>query len=144
MELSLELVVWFIISLVLGTMVLYFILGVDYNGFYGSIKKTLTSEKDDRVMRGESINESIINSLEVWKSCGFGEIALNKTIFINETGTLNTEIYFNKIKELNLCSVISSNLYSCGSKEELLVGGITTPKIVQISCDPINKRLVIQ
>ncbi len=143
MEFSLEVVVWFAISLALGTLLLSFVLGVDYSEFYDSLKSFFTDE--ERRIKGKTINETIVDSLEFWKSCGFGDIAKNASFFIDEEGELTKDLYFDRIKRWKMCNEIAYEGASCGIGDELVMNPdpIDTPKIIRAECDPVNKKLLI-
>jgi len=150
MNSALEMTLWFIFALVLGLLVLNFTTNINYIKLGSSIKKVLLNENENELMKPISINESIFESLDLWKKCGFGELNKSKTIYINQTGKLNLSIYFNLIKKINLCHIISSPSENCGNSnnEEVIInnsinGEINTPKIIQIKCNPINQTLEI-
>ncbi len=142
MELSLEIVLWFFISLVLGIAIFSFVIGVDYNNFFNTMKSSFINEKDEKIS-GKTINETIYISLELWKECGFGEIEKSRTIYINESGTLTKDIYFERIKNWNLCNLISHNqsIPPCGKTNDLKDFTMIVPKIIQIKCNPSSKQL---
>ena len=137
MELSLEVVVWFMISLVLGLAVLSFIIGVDYNAFYENMKSVFENKDKVDTLSGMNFQETVLASLEVWKNCGFGQINKTQAIYYNETSNpLNNITFMEKINTLNLNRIINDTQIN-------IEGNIEDKKILLVECDPVNKQLKI-
>lgn len=148
MEITIEVIVIFIISLVVGLMIFLFVFDVDYLNFYNSIKDDFMDE-DGRDLEIEklSINETIIETLNFWQDCEFGALNKSKTIYIIEDGVLSEEIYWNFVNSNNLCKIILGSAGNCEDddyEEVRILGSIDTPKIIKIRCEPIGQVLVIE
>ncbi len=89
-----------------------------------------------------NIEGFIGESIKVWNECGKGKVDMARSFYITEIGTLDKNLFFEKVKELNMCNSLQSLQYDCGTREDIVfVGGITTPDIVRAACD--DEKLVI-
>lgn len=149
MDSAIEYILWFIFSITVGILLLNFVFNVNYDEFAQTIKGAFNDEKQI-TLEPKNLNETILISLDFWKSCGYGEVDKSLTIRYNDTDTLSLQNYFNFITDYNLCHIIktaSPAFPNCGGVDELNMSLANTPintdKIIELRCNSTLKQLFI-
>jgi len=146
---AIEYTLWFIFSIAVGLLLLNFVFNVDYDEFAQTIKGAFSDEKQV-TLEPKDLNETILISLDFWKSCGYGEVDKSLTIRYNDTMALTFQTYFNFITDYNLCHVIKTTspaFPNCGNVDELNMSLVSTSinsdKIIELRCNSTLKQLFI-
>lgn len=145
MESGLEVTLWFVFAMAVGLLILNFTTNIDYLGFADSVKGFFSGQKSDiEKLEMKNLDETIIATLDLWKECGFGEVNRSIILRYNDSRILNKTTYFNFIKDINLCHVISSSSNNCGDREELdILGNIQNDKFIKVRCDLTTSKMII-
>ena len=140
-----EIMIYIVIALIVGSMVLVFIRNIDYDRIQDDI--TL---KDEEELKFEKVTkeEFIGKMLQFWDETGMCSINNNATFYVYpETGpnNINKTYIFDQIKELNFCATLQSSAKDCGENEDIQGPiSINLPKVIRLSCNPTNNELILQ
>lgn len=140
---TIELVIYFFVAVVIGSLIVGFIGGWNVQETYSGFQRLFGQEE---VSAYEQVTLAQVPGtiIEVWDECGFGALAFNKTISVSDAGNLNKTGLFLTIQEYNLCKSLQSNASGCGTREDVVdFMPIQTPAIIKISCDPALEQLVL-
>jgi len=70
--------------------------------------------------------------LAFWKEHQFSESQASLTIYHTGNGSLDKQIFFEKIKDNNLCGTIQSKAFKCGNREDVRLERVELPQVIRI------------
>lgn len=143
---AVEITVYLGIAIILGVMVLHFLTSWDFIQTYENMQSAISGKSEPKFTTVD-IDEFVGQSLNLWDSCGLGEVNKSVVLYVDDkAGELNKTVFFKKVKVLNLCGTLQSVSQSCGTIENVyfIPAVITLPHIVQVSCNVTNEVLVIK
>lgn len=149
MEISTEVVIWFLFSVSAGILLFSVIINFDYENFTEVIEKITSRENKEEEnildIKNYSFNEVTIEFIDFWRTCNFGKINQSKVLFYTDSQEINQTSISTQIKDFNLCHVLGSNTTGCGYSSELNISSsISGPKFINLYCNVITRQLEIK
>ncbi|MCA9486990.1 hypothetical protein H6501_03400 [Candidatus Woesearchaeota archaeon] len=153
MDFTIDTVLWFFFSIIVGVLILSFIFDIDYTGFYHSVREVISPDgKTERGLEDSDLKTVVQEAVELWKSCGFGEVEKTKAMMFSGmdndvAAELSQDTVQEKVVKWGLCQTLGVHTASneeCGGKNEVQVTTISGRKLIQLRCDPVAKVLVIK
>lgn len=150
---SIEIIIFLIISIVIGVLVLNFMTNYDYS----SIKTKLDNSNNDslsfKIVDEDGFYLEILNFWD--KSAMCEDLSATTTIYLKTSSliTINKEKIFDFFKSVGSCNVINSKKFECGTFEDLyfyngipndplddtkLDKDINLPAVLRFSCFKYN------
>jgi hypothetical protein len=134
---TIEIIVYTAIALIVVSMGLSFILGLDAKQYYDDFSKTFGNKQELEYKKVSP--QSFVKELYlVWDKCGKGEIELSQSVYVVEDDTtdeITKEFIFDQLKKINYCSQLQSEEFECGSSEDLTIDDdFNLPAVIKISC----------
>jgi len=144
---SVEVVVYLAIAVILGGLVIAFVAGWDAGGAYDGVKSLFGADEPKDYEKIESAQLSRA-AVELWKACGLGSTAMNKTVYITDTGAIGKSLLFDGVKRYGLCKTLQYAAYSpggCGAADDVdwMTAATAGPTVLQLACNPASKKLVV-
>ena len=137
---AVEIIVYLVISIIIGGMILSFLTGWNIRQTYYDIKDAIKG--DDTVSYQEVDKPGFVSmSLKLWESCGYGEIDKSVAVLVKDpsaTGTLDSAYMLEVAKQLNIERSINADTLDFQQSISL-----AQPQVVRIRCDATAKKLVI-
>jgi hypothetical protein len=131
-----------LVAVIVGILVVGFFLGWDYQKTYDDIKDMFQKKTVDTYEKVKT-DELPKTVLEFKEFCSKRENNLSKTLYIESTGTLTQDLFFDYIKNASLCYTIESSSRGCGVRESFTnFPSITLPALVTIKCNKGNLSVV--
>lgn len=132
---TVELIVYFVTSIIVGAALLSFLGSYNVEAAYKNVQSLFT-ESDTSGFEQTSIDGFTQRTYSLWQDCQFGRDTQNMTLYV-EGSTLNKSTIFNRYKKINLCDSISSESQSCGEGEDITLsdGAISLPSVVVVTCN---------
>jgi hypothetical protein len=128
-----ELLVFIGIAVIVGVLVTGFIADWDYKGMYSDVKQLMMPEKETGFEKVDRL-EFIGRIQEIFKDCISKGDNETVTLYLNDNGTLSKSDLFGLYKQFGWCETVQSGLNGCGAREDIDMGTITMPKVVQVQC----------
>ncbi len=129
-----EVVVFFLASIVIGVMIFGVFSGWNYTRLYNDIKSSFfgnDAEKFEKI----SIEKFPRKILEIAEECNRYENEFASSVYIESSGLLNKTLFFNQIQEASLCNSVQSAELGCGTKETFSsFPQIKIPALISIKC----------
>jgi hypothetical protein len=140
---TVEIIVYIVIALILGSLVLAFIGGWDPKQTYDGLKRAMGG--GDTANAYEKIESDRLPAavLSFWDACGFGTTTMEKNIYVTDSAALSKSTLFSYYKAASLCRSIQSNESGCGTREDVIFAGTTGPVLLHLKCDEATQRLII-
>jgi hypothetical protein len=129
-----EIIVFLTATVIIGTVFLFFIRDINYQGIYESLHDMLTGNKEvkfEKVTR-EDLAPKIYN---FWEECGYGEKNKSVSLYVQETGTFGKQELFDSIKKMSLCETLQSASNECGKNEQVVMSTISLPAVINFKCN---------
>ena len=129
---AVEIVIFFMISIIVGSLIILFITGLDAGGIFDGVHKMIFPQDFDqnytKVSRAK-FNDYVYSC---WQKCEYGEIFLNcGTVYITDGTELSSESLKEGFQKYNFCT-------DCNVE---VPNEIALPAVVQVSCEE-NKIIV--
>jgi len=158
---TLELVIYIILAIIIGSMVFFAVKTWDYMGAYRAVKDEMM-DKDDLTQKGLDNGEDLAGFKEVdkttivdtaislWHDCKFGELNTSTSVYLNGNGVFNESDFFSIVKKQNKCDIIQNTALDCGRRQSgeqvdhVVMEDINLPSIVKIRCNANNHLLYIE
>ncbi len=132
---TMEIIIYIAIALIVGGLIIAFIAGWDARDTYSSIKRIFSGSSsanaDYETVKSNDLPGVV---LTFWDSCGFGSVAMQKTVYVNDNVLLDNKLLFDYYKKYNVCKSIQSKLQNCGEREDVTFAGAQGPAILNLAC----------
>jgi hypothetical protein len=137
---AVEILIYIGIAVIVGVLITGFLADWDYMQMYHDVQKLMQGEEKigfEKVDRFAFAGR--IESL--FKECISSGQDSSVSLYLNENGSMSKSDLFDHFKTLGWCETIQSAENDCGTREDLSMGTLTLPKVVQINCS--GTKLVI-
>lgn len=139
-----EIIIYLVIALIIGSMVLLFIKGIDYKIIFNEINDIFTDNKKESYL--EVNKEKAVSELyDFWQRCDYGLVNSSMLLYINQEGIIDKSYIFEIIKLLSFCETLQSFENECGKKEmiDMQPDVIQIPSVLKLKCDSTTNMLQI-
>jgi hypothetical protein len=141
---AIEVTVFIVIAIVLGSLVIGFITDWDYTKTNDSLKKLMLGEEkpDFDEVDAEGFVSQVI---KIWDDCGYGEMNANYTFYVKDTSvpSIDKAFLFDRLKKFNICESLQSFSNSCGVREDVQMQPFTLPHLAIVTCHSSNSTMTI-
>lgn len=141
---TIEMIILITLSIVVGLLLIQKYSEIVEEDYFGEIFDSL-GNKEDLSFKKVNFDDFVSVSVKFWEETGMCEINESMAIYIDDNMTsFNKSTYFEKIKYINYCRIIQSNISDCGTNDDVVMTGeITLPKVVRLKCNITNNTLTI-
>lgn len=144
---TIEIIVYFSLSVILGAIILNFIGAIDAEKIYGSLKEQFSS--DEKLKFVELTKEEFVSTtVKFWEQNAMCMMDATLVVYVKNdiaVDSLHKAYLFEKVKSIHMCSVLQSKDNDCGTQENVVFTDIIPlPKIVSLSCDTATEQLMIK
>ncbi|MFH1510409.1 MAG: vWA domain-containing protein [Candidatus Woesearchaeota archaeon] len=128
---AVEIAVFILLALAVGTLVVMFVADIDYNALYEELRQMFMKDKSVQ-FKSVDMPGFFEELLLFWKQYQFSDSKGAMTVYIQEAGYLDKKKFFETVKENNLCMTLQSAGFDCGSREDLRLEHIDLPMVVRV------------
>jgi hypothetical protein len=132
---TVEIIIFFMFTIILGSLLIAFIVGFDVGGIYSSIKGAVSPDEEPKFEK-IGLDEFPKKLFLFRNSCENTDQNRTVTYYLEGNGTLKKSDIFDIVKALNWCNNIQSQEHGCGTREDIMMPpNITLPDLVTINCE---------
>ncbi len=140
---TVEIVVYIGVAVILGGLVIGFIVDIDTEGIYESVRGTFAGESSIGYTSVDA-DEMASTAFRVWNECGLGQRDYELVVSLEGEDDLTKQRLFDWYEKFNLCHSIQSETYDCGNREDVELDDIEPPALTSISCNSTIEKLIIE
>jgi hypothetical protein len=142
---AIEVTVFLVIAIVLGSLVIGFITDWDYTKTSESLKKLMSGEEKPQFDEVDA--EGFVSQvIKIWDDCGYGELDASYTFYVKDSNRTSVDkaYLFSRLKKFNICESLQSFGNGCGVREDVRMDTLSLPHLAIISCHASNSTMTIK
>lgn len=136
-----ELIIFIGLAITIGILITGLLTGWDYIIVYDILKSPFMNQDSETGFTKMSADAAVFELYNFYSSCISSSGNTSETFYIEGSGTLSKADVFARFKEIGWCRSIQSKEQGCGEREDVQVGNLSLPRIVELRC--YNNSLMV-
>jgi hypothetical protein len=136
-----ELMVYLVFAVVVAGLFLFFLKGLPFIES-GEKVDTFAQGKTQTEFRNQNTEALIRTIIDFWNANKFKDTRIETTVYVQEPGLITKATLFDSVTRENQCQSLQSAEQSCGQREDVIMGVITTPAVIRLVYE--NDTLIIE
>ncbi len=128
---TVEMLVFIGFATIVGVLLVYFIADIPFLETHEEIKNGVM-DIDNHEMKSGDFNLFLKTALEFWDEGRSKDKNVTATVYMDEPRLIDKTVLFNEVSALHRCETLQSKEMGCGSREDVVMGSIIGPAVVNL------------